>query len=161
MFVKGELPDIELSSSAFNEGDSIPEKYTDDGDNISPPLDWERIPKRTESFSITMIDPDALGGDWVHWLIWNIDPKHNGLSKNVPLEGEVLDGARQGINDGGFIGYQGPSPPPDSGPHRYIFTVYALDQTLNIEAGSTRTELEDAMSSHILGKGRLMGTYER
>jgi len=160
MFIKGEWLDIDLSSPAFGEGDSIPGIYTCSGDDISPPLEWEGLPEGTESLALTMIDPDASGSDWVHWLIWNMDPTRESLSKDVAREGEVLNGARQGTNDGGFIGYQGPCPPPDTGPHRYIFTLYALDQTLDLEAGATRTELEETMGGHILGKGRLMGTYQ-
>jgi len=162
---------MKITSSAFTDGGQIPQKYTADGDNVSPPLSIENVPDGAVTLALIMDDPDDPGGTFTHWLIWNIQPAMvsipeiepvTSIPENVPTTEIVgtLDGARQGINDFGEIGYGGPSPPSGS-PHHYRFTVYALDTTLELEAGATREQLEAAMESHVLGQATLTGIYQR
>lgn len=155
----GDKMDILLKSPAFKNGDLIPSKYTCDGLDISPPLDWESIPEGTKSFAIIADDPDAPMGTWVHWVIFNIPPDEKGLPEGVPTERELSNGARQGTNDFRRIGYGGPCPP--GGTHRYFFKIYALDTLLDLKPGATKPQLLSAMKGHIIGQGELMGRYRR
>ncbi len=157
---KSEAPmKISVASSAFKEGEMIPGKYTCDGDDISPPIDWSGIPKEAKSVAMISDDPDAPRGTWVHWVIYNIPPHAKGLPENIPSKESLEDGALQGINDSHQAGYGGPCPP--SGVHRYYFKVYALDTKLSLKPGVTKKALEDAMKGHILSEGQLMGRYKR
>ena len=142
---------IVVSSPAFENYGSIPTKYTCDGLDISPPLNFSNIPENTKSLALVMYDPDAPLGTFYHWIIWNIPPNVTGF-----LEGEEIT-YPQGINDFGVIGYRGPCPP--SGTHHYHFKVYALDTTLNLENGATMEELDKALSGHVLAIGELVGIY--
>jgi len=148
-----------LTSTAFKEGEMIPQKYTADGQNISPPLKWESIPTQTKSFALIADDPDAPMGTWVHWVIFNIPAVTTELPENVPTKTTLPDGALQGINDSHEIGYDGPSPP--SGTHRYYFKLYALDTVLKLSSGITKPELLKAMEGHIVAQAQLMGRYSR
>lgn len=151
--------EIRLTSSAFKEGEMIPAKYTANGEDISPPLNWEDIPPNTKTVAIINDDPDAFGGDWVHWVIYNIPVKTTGLPENVPPK-EVLDNnVKQGTNDFPTIGYKGPKPP--KGVHRYMFKIFALDIELDLAAGATKQQLLKAMEGHILARGLLMGKYAK
>lgn len=163
---------INLASPAFGNGAEIPLKYTGAGDDISPPLIWSDAPVGTKSFALICDDPDAPSraaprpeGPWVHWVIYNIPANVRELPAGVfPQPGLHLpSGARQGAND--FtdfnIGYRGPMPPKGSGPHRYFFRIYALDQELNLAAnGATKQSVLAAMTGHVLAEGELMGTFE-
>ena len=151
---------LQLSSPAFPHGEAIPAKYTADGADVSPPLQWSDPPAETRSFVLICDDPDAPRGTWVHWLIWNIPADARRLPEGIPTKRELPDGARQGTNDFGRIGYGGPAPPPGK-PHRYFFRLYALDTVLDVPAGARRPELEQAMQGHVLARGELMGTYGR
>lgn len=146
-----------LKSSAFRHGDPIPAKHTCDGDNVNPLLEIRNIPAGAKSLAIAMDDPDATRGQvWDHWVVWNIDPKTQYVSEdNVPF------GAVLGKNSAGNMKYYGPCPPRGKAPHRYMFKVYALDSLLELSAGSSKTELEEAMKGHILEQTVLMGTYGR
>ncbi len=150
---------MKIISSAFDESAMIPEKYTCDDIDISPPLKWSSVPEGTKTFAIICDDPDAPMGTWVHWIIYNLLAIINELSENVPPLEILLNGAKQGRNDFGKIGYGGPCPP--GGTHRYYFKIYALSEELNIEAGITKSELLKAMEGHILLEGQLMGRYKR
>lgn len=150
---------IQVTSTAFIDGDVIPATYTVDGADLSPPISWQGIPDGTVSIALICEDPDAPMGTWVHWVVWNIPPKIDGLEEALPPDGELKNGIRQGTTDFGRIGYGGPAPP--SGVHRYYFKMYALDTTLNLRAGATKSELESAMKGHVLAKGQLMGKYSR
>jgi len=145
---------LEVSSTAFKENTSIPKKYTCDGKDINPPLTIENVPPGTKSLALIVDDPDAPMGIWVHWVLWNIDPKTREIKEN-----SVPQGAIQGINDFGKSSYGGPCPP--SGTHRYFFKAYALDTVLNLPQNSRKADLEKAMKGHILGQGQLMGTYKK
>ena len=150
---------IQVESAAFKEGESIPAKYTCDGEDLSPGLSWTAPPEETESLALICDDPDAPVGTWVHWVIYNIPADTGALPEGVPTEKEVLTGAIQGKNDWGKIGYGGPCPP--GGTHRYFFKLYALDGKLALEPGATKKELLAAMEGHVLARGQLMGTYKR
>ncbi len=150
---------ISVRSSAFQEGGMIPAKYTCDGDDVSPPLEWTGIPQGTKSLALICDDPDAPVGTWVHWVIWNIPATLNGLAEDVPPDPQLPDGSRQGISDFRRPGYGGPCPP--SGVHRYYFKVYALDAMLELPSGTRKADLLKAMNGHILAEGQLMGKYRR
>ena len=156
--IKGEKL-MKIVSTAFKAGEIIPQKYTCDDADISPPLSWENIPESTKSLALICDDPDAPIGIWVHWVLYNISPEINMLAENVPAQRDLANGARQGINDFRKLGYGGPCPP--GGTHRYYFKLYALDSTLGLTAGATKGALEAAMDGHILAQAELMGTYSR
>src|SRR6185437_544017 len=113
-----EMTDLELTSNAFDDGEAIPEKYSCDGENVSPPLAWEGLPTGTESLALVVHDPDAPSGDFTHWIAWNIDPEPGHLEEGTSAPGE-------GVNGRGEIGYMGPCPPPGHGAHRYFHQLYA------------------------------------
>jgi len=150
---------LELTSAAFGSGEAIPARYTCDGEDISPPLAWGDSPPGTGSFALIMDDPDAPAGTWVHWVLYNLPAEGRSLSEAVPSDGDLPDGGRHGQNNWRRLGYGGPCPP--SGTHRYFFKLYALDVTLDLDAGATQKELSQAMEGHILAEGQLMGTYTR
>jgi Raf kinase inhibitor-like YbhB/YbcL family protein len=150
---------ISLSSSAFQEGDMIPAKYTCDGKDVSVTLKWTGAPEGTKSFALISDDPDAPVGTWVHWVMWNIPSAVCELAEGVPPKPQLPDGSRQGISDFGRPGYGGPCPP--GGTHRYYFTVYALDTMLDLPNSARKSDLIKAMRGHILAEGQLMGKYSR
>jgi Raf kinase inhibitor-like YbhB/YbcL family protein len=149
-----------LTSSAFRDGERVPVRHTCDGEDLSPPLGWTGVPVETRSFALISDDPDAPRGTWVHWLIWNLPADAVEIGEGVPPRPELPSGARQGLNDGGDLGYGGPCPPPGK-PHRYFFRLYALDTALNLAPGVNRSDLEAAMAGHILGEGTIMAIYQR
>jgi len=149
-----------LKTTAFPQGQTIPQKYTCSGEDISPALTWEGAPAGTQSLALIADDPDAQGGTWTHWILWDIPPGKNQLSENIAKTGTLDDGARQGSNDFKRVGYVGPCPPPGK-PHRYFFKLYALDAKLDLKAGASRNELERAMKGHVLEQAELMGKYGR
>jgi len=151
---------LPVSSPAFQEGDRIPAKYTCQGQDISPPLAWSQPPVGTQSFALIVDDPDAPGGAFTHWVLFNIPSDSCELPEAVPAQAQLPSGALQGKNDFGRIGYAGPCPPPGR-PHRYQFTLYALDQPLDLEAGVSKKQLLSAMQGHIITQGQLTGTYQR
>lgn len=150
---------MELTSSAFDDGAMIPEKYTCDDMDISPPLKWSNVPAGTKTFAIICDDPDAPMGTWVHWVIFNIPVSISELSEGVPTSAILPNGARHGRNDFGKTGYGGPCPP--GGTHRYYFKIYALGEELNVKAGISKSELLKAMEGNVLSEGQLMGRYKR
>jgi len=158
---------IEISSTAFAEGEPIPKKYTGEGEDVSPPLAWDKLPEGTRQLALICDDPDAPTPEpWVHWVIYKIPADAGGLAEGVAQDAEPADpaGACQGKNswtDGQTIGYRGPMPPPGHGTHRYFFKLYALDEPLAIGPGVDKQTLLEKMSGHVIGRGQLMGTYER
>jgi len=151
---------LALTTTAFSIGGEIPKKYTCDGADLSPALFWTDMPAGTQSLALIADDPDAPAGTWTHWVIWNIPAKRTGLAENVLKTETLADGTRQGRNDFRRIGYGGPCPPAGK-PHRYFFRLYALDNKLDLRAGSSRAELERAMSGHVLSQAEVMGKYGR
>ncbi len=151
---------LKLTSTAFTLGGSIPKKFTCDGPDVSPALAWTDAPAGAQSLSLIMDDPDAPAGTWVHWVLYDLPANTRELPEGVPKDNQLSNGARQGRNDFGRIGYGGPCPPPGSA-HRYFFKLYALDAKTNLKAGATKAELEKAMRGHILAQTELMGRYKR
>ncbi len=151
--------ELKVTSTAFDSGGTIPKKYTCDGADVSPPLAWQGAPDSTKSFAVICDDPDAPMGTWVHWVLFNLPADTVRLPENIPPDEELENGARQGRNDFGRIGYGGPCPP--SGTHRYFFKVYALDTKLGLAAGATKADVVKAMAGHILAEGHLVGRYSR
>src|ERR1043166_548101 len=143
---------MKITSSASQEGGTIPEKFSKNGQNVSPELKIDGAPAEAKSLLLIVDDPDAPIGLFTHWLVWNIDPKTTEIA-----EGSEPNGAVQGTNDYPGSGYDGPQPP--SGTHRYYFKVYALDTTLDLKAGAKRKEVEAAMKGHVIAEGQLMGRY--
>lgn len=147
---------FELGSPMIQQGGKIPEKYTCDGNDRSPPLVWKDAPSNTKSFVLIMEDPDAPAGTWDHWLLFNIPTQISQLEEDLR---ELPAGALQGKNSWSTLKYGGPCPPDRE--HRYFFKLYALDKTLSLSAGSSKAEIEKAMQGHILGTAELIGKYER
>ena len=150
---------FELTSTAFGPGEPIPQKYTCDGEDISPPLQWSDPPQGTQSLALITDDPDAPIGTWVHWVLFNLPAEARGLPEAVPSEAELPDGGRHGKNGWGRLDYGGPCPP--SGTHRYFFQLYALDTMLDLDAGAGKKQVLQAMEGHILVQAELMGVYSR
>ena len=151
---------MQLTSSAFTAGRTIPSEYTCEGENRSPALAWRGVPAQARSLALVVDDPDAPRRRWVHWVLYDLPPTADGLPEAVPPDAERSDGARQGRNDFGQLGYGGPCPPP--GPaHRYVFTLFALDVSLGLPAGATRAEVSRAMEGHVLATASLIGTFGR
>ncbi|MGC9516416.1 MAG: YbhB/YbcL family Raf kinase inhibitor-like protein [Methanomicrobiales archaeon] len=151
---------FKLTSSAFTQGKAIPQKYTADGEDISPPLSWTSAPDDTKSFTIICEDPDAPGGTFIHWIVFNIPGNATELPEGITNQETLDNGAIQGINDFNSIGYGGPAPPTGE-THRYAFKIYALDIELNLESGSTIQQVNTAMEGHILAQAQLTGRYGR
>jgi Raf kinase inhibitor-like YbhB/YbcL family protein len=147
---------IQVSSPAFEPGGTIPEKYTGEGQDVSPPLAWNGLPEGTRELALVCDDPDApTPKPFVHWVLYKIPAHLSGLP-----EGDAR-GALEGKNDFGGTGYGGPMPPRGHGAHRYRFEVYALDTELRVVAGLTKDELLRAIEGHVLAEGELVGSYER
>jgi hypothetical protein len=153
---------LTISSTAFESSSSIPRKYTAEGDNISPPLEWAGVPEQTKSFALIVDDPDAPDPrtpqrTWVHWALYGIPPETRALSEDVARQG-LPAGTRQGINDWKRTAYGGPSPPV--GRHRYFYKLYALDVALPDLEYPTKARLLKAMKGHVLAEAQLIGTYQ-
>lgn len=142
---------MDISSAVFKAGEMIPSKYTCEGANVNPPLDIKDIPGDAKCLTLIVDDPDAPNGTWVHWVVWNIPVTHHLKERHVP--------GKEGVNDFQQHRYGGPCPP--SGTHRYFFKVYALDALLDLPADARKSDLEKAMSEHIVGFGELIGLYRR
>jgi Raf kinase inhibitor-like YbhB/YbcL family protein len=152
---------FQVRSDAFSEGETIPQKHTCEGADVSPPLAWTGAPEGTAAFALVVDDPDAPVGTWVHWVMFDMPPAVTSLEEGIPATGLLQSGAKQGINDFKRPGYGGPCPPRGHGAHRYVFTVYALDATVGLKAGATKAELLASMEGHVLAEAELVGTYER
>jgi Raf kinase inhibitor-like YbhB/YbcL family protein len=148
------MGDLKISSPVFENNGKIPQKYTCDGKDVNPPLKIENVPPSAKSLALIVDDPDAPAGMWVHWVLWNIDPKTGGIEENTAPKG-----ALQGVNDFRKHNYGGPCPP--SGTHRYFFKLYALDSPLNLGTDSKKTDVEKAMKGHILAQSEIIGLYKR
>jgi Raf kinase inhibitor-like YbhB/YbcL family protein len=155
-----ESTSFSLTSAAFKNGGKIPRKYTCDGEDTSPPLSWSGAPNGTESYAFTLEDPDAPGGIFTHWVLYDLPATAIGLSEGAGKKENSKEGSKQGVNDFGRIGYGGPCPP--GGTHRYIFRLYALNiSDLNLKGNVTRKEVLKIVKNHVLSETRLTGIYER
>ena len=145
---------MELTSTAFGDGQPIPRRHSCEGEDLSPPLAWSGVPEGASSLALIVDDPDAPRGTFTHWLAWGLDPGTGGLreGESAPAEGR---------NDFGDTSYRGPCPPPGHGPHRYFFRLYALEQEPQLEPGASKAELEEALAGRSIEVAELMGTYER
>ncbi|MGD0745308.1 MAG: YbhB/YbcL family Raf kinase inhibitor-like protein [Verrucomicrobiota bacterium] len=157
---KEDIMSIQITSAAFADGQPIPAKYTCDGNDVSPPLQWTNAPANVKSFALIADDPDAPVGTWVHWVAYDLPAGTSALPENVAQTQTIAGNAKQGMNDFRRPGYGGPCPPPGK-PHRYFFKIYALDVTLGLKPGVTKNDLLKAMEGHVLAQGQLMGTYQR
>lgn len=145
---------MQITSSAFKNNESIPAKYTCDGENINPPLQFSAVPETAKSLALIMDDPDAPRGTFVHWTLWNISPEQKEIAANSVPAGTV-----EGLTSFGKPGYGGPCPP--AGTHRYFFKLYALDELLDLNPDADKAKLEQAMEGHVLAQAELVGLYSR
>ncbi len=146
---------MKITSTAFEQNGNIPERYTCDGEDRNPPLQFEDIPNNAASLALIVSDPDAVGKKpFYHWVVFNIDPRTDHIE-----EASVPATAIEGRNDFGKGGYGGPCPP--SGTHHYIFTLYALDSPLHLKRGATAEEVIQTIEGHILETAELRGVYSR
>ena len=152
-----------IQSKSFRHNEMIPARYTCDGQDISPPLQWSGIPTESKSLVLIVDDPDAPDPaapkmTWVHWVLYNIPVDTPGLEENIS-SASLPEGTKEGINDWGRKGYGGPCPP--IGRHRYFFKIYALDTVLTDLQQPTKKQVEEAIAGHILAKAELVGMYQR
>ena len=154
---------MQITSTAFQDGERIPRQHTGEGPDTSPPLEVEDVPDDAATLALIVDDPDAPGKTWVHWLIWNVPASHTAFPGGVPQVETVaeLGDAAQGLNDFDEIGWGGPMPPPGHGTHHYRFTVHALGREIDVDPGADRETLDAALEEHTLATARLTGTYER
>jgi len=150
---------FQITTTAFRDGSSIPKRFTCDGPDVSPALSWGDPPAGTISLAIIADDPDAPAGTWVHWVLYDLPAETRKLPEGVAKDRELPNGALQGRNDFGKIGYNGPCPPRGS-EHRYFFKLYALDSRTGLKAGATKSELERAMKGHVLAQAQLVGKFQ-
>jgi Raf kinase inhibitor-like YbhB/YbcL family protein len=159
----GRAPDsgsgMALASASFTAGESIPTRYTLYGENLTPDLTWDKAPEITKSFALICRDPDAPGGTFIHWVLFNIPESVKGLPEGLGREPALSFGGIQGTNSFRRIGYDGPKPP--MGTHRYYFDLYALDVMLDLDQTATAGRLQQAMKGHVLAQASLMGRYKR
>ena len=145
---------MKLSSPAFEDEGNIPFKFTCDGEDINPRLEITNIPDRADSLALIVEDPDAPGGTFTHWTVWNISSEIENIK-----EDSVPEGAVEGRTDFGSTGYGGPCPP--SGTHRYFFKLYALEERMNLKSGADKSDLETAIKERVVDSAELMGTYSK
>lgn len=149
-----------LRSDAFDADQPIPSRFTCDGDDMSPALSWTDTPPQARSFALIMDDPDAPRGVFTHWVYFDLPATTHALPEAVPKSQRPENGGVQGTNDFDKIGYGGPCPPAGS-PHRYRFTLYALDEVLGLEPGASKQQVLTALEGHIVGEAQIVGTYQR
>jgi len=156
--------ELSISTTAFEEGKSFPIVNTCDGDDLSPTLNWDGVPKGTISFALVLDDPDAPNappnGSFTHWIVYNIPADLNRLDQIVPIQKNLDNGALQGQNDFGKIGYGGPCP-PEGEEHRYFFRLYALDRKLAPEPAYVRSQIDEEIKGHVLAEASYQGVYRR
>jgi Raf kinase inhibitor-like YbhB/YbcL family protein len=166
VLTSGARTDFQITSEVFALGKTIPPDYTGEGADRSPPLAWGGVPEGTRAFALIVSDPDAPAGTWHHWLLYNIPGDVTVLPEGLPREAvlQVPADARQGLNSwpSGNVGYRGPMPPQGSGPHRYYFSLFALDAPVDLDpAQATADALHTAIADHVLAEAQTMGIYER
>jgi Raf kinase inhibitor-like YbhB/YbcL family protein len=157
---KAPMSDLYLKTPAFQPGSEIPQQYTCEGEDLSPPMQWGGAPKGTQSFALIAEDPDAPSGTFTHWVLYELPPSVTELPQGLPRTEHVKFGGSQGMNDFGKLGYGGPCPPPGK-PHRYFFKLYALDNMPDVKPGAKKEDLERAMEGHVLAQAEIMGKYQR
>jgi Raf kinase inhibitor-like YbhB/YbcL family protein len=151
---------MRLTSTAFSHGQRLPDQFTCLGADHNPPLSWGPVPAGTKSFVLILDDPDAPGGTWLHWLVFNIPATVTNLKENVNISSLGSD-VRPGTTSAGTTKFHGACPPPGHGVHHYFFRVYALDTMLVLPEGVSREKVENAMKGHILAEAQLMALFGR
>ncbi len=152
---------LKITSPDFQQGGDIPKQFTCGGAGLSPALSCQSPPPNTKSLALIVIDSDSpFGYNFVHWLLYNLPPQSSNLAEGLPHQQSLPDGSQQGINGYDQIGYVPPCPPGKS-PHRYVFTLYALDTKLALPPNVHKKQLTNAMEGHVLAAGQLMGRYRR
>lgn len=146
---------MKLASPAFEPNGMIPAKYTCDGENISPPLEFSEVSERARSLVLIVDDPDAPSGDWVHWTVWNLPAATTGIPEGGPLPPEAVEGD----TDYSKPGWGGPCPP--EGTHRYVFHLYAIGAELYLDESAAKAEILEAIDGQIIDQADLVGRYER
>jgi len=156
------LTELAVASTAFKDGAPIPVQFTCDGADESPPLTWPDAPDNAASYALIVEDPDAPGGTFIHWVLYDLPATTHALPRGVPNDESLSSpaGAKQGKNSFKKIGYGGPCPPKGK-PHHYHFILFALDKSLGLPPGASRDQVVDAMRGHELGRGEVVGTYAR
>lgn len=157
---------MQITSSAFSQGEAIPKKFTGEGKDVSPALAWSGVPAGAQELALIVDDPDAPREEpWVHWVLYKIPADAKGLPEGVAKteKPKEVPGAMQGVNSWpkDNVGYRGPMPPPGHGTHHYHFKLYALDAKLDVQPGLTKDQLLEKLKGHVLAEGELMGTYQR
>lgn len=153
---------LSFSTPAFGDGETVPRRHTCEGENVSPPLEIGNVPPGAGSLAVLVDDPDApQARPFVHWVLWNVAPSRTSIAENVPREEAVLDGAVQGVTDTGDVGYTGPCPPPDDGAHTYRFTCLAVEDTVDLAAGASKSDLLDAVGDRVVAGARFTGEFDR
>lgn len=155
---------LTIRSGAFEPGSPIPHRYTGDGQDVSPPLEWTGLPEAARSLALICDDPDAPTPEpWVHWVIYDLPPQTASLPEGVPAEPRLTSPVRalQGRNSWGTVGYRGPAPPLGHGTHRYHFRLYVLDDRPTLEPGLTKNRLLAAIDEHIIATAEVVGLYHR
>lgn len=162
------LMSIQITSTAFKEGEAIPKKYTGEGADVSPALAWSGVPEGVKELVLICDDPDAPTAEpWVHWVIYKIPADAKGLKEGIPQKTRLTDpaGALQGKNSWPSgqknIGYRGPYPPQGRGTHRYYFKLYALEAKMAAEPSMDKQAILQEIEHHVVAEGQLMGTYQR
>jgi len=151
---------IKIGSPNFQEGGEIPARFACHGKNMSPALSWQGAPANTKSFALILSDPDAPFRTFIHWVYYNLPSGTTQLPEGIPMDlPQLPDGSLQGMNSFDMLGYGGPCPP--GGTHRYVFTIYALDEMLDLKPKASEKALQRAMQGHILAEGKLMGRYHK
>jgi Raf kinase inhibitor-like YbhB/YbcL family protein len=145
---------MEITSEAFNNGDRIPKKYTCEGPNISPPLQFSNIPEGTKSLVLMIEDPDAEAKPWVHWMVFNIPPDAKRFA-----EDSIATGSQQGLCNGNTLGYEGPCPPENE--HTYVFKLYAVDKMLSTDPTPDRKKVLEQIQGHTIDEAVLEGRYKK
>ncbi len=157
---EAEMFELKISSSSFKDGGVVPSKYTCEGEDISPQIGWGELPEGVKSLAFVCDDSDAPGGDFVHWVIFNIPTEIDSLPEGIVAKDTLKFGAIQGMTDFGSVGYGGPCPPRGS-VHHYHFKLYGLDKMLEADENATKDELLGKMEGHIVAKGEIVGLFKR
>ncbi|HMP75919.1 MAG TPA: YbhB/YbcL family Raf kinase inhibitor-like protein [Kiritimatiellia bacterium] len=151
---------MNLTSTAFRDGEPIPARFTCKGENLSPPLAWSGAPAGTACFALLLTDPDAPGGEFLHWMLFNLPASCASLEAGISNNFKLSNGGVQGLNDFGRPGYGGPCPPPGRS-HRYTFHLFALDRAVEPRTIARAADLLRVMERHILARAALTGTFRR
>ena len=150
---------LRLTSPAFAHDAVLPLRHTADGEDVSPPLEWNGVPEGTRELAVVCDDPDVDAGVFTHWVVYGMAPEETYLPEGVPGDAIVDEPVPlvQGLNEFDEVGYRGPEPDDDRGPHRLFFRLFALDAELDLHAGATRAELRQAAKGHIISSTELVG----